>query len=229
MPANSESKLRDDSRQPESDPGGQSSLRAILEKARAGDEDARNELFSRCRAYLNVIAQSQLETWMTTKVDTSDLIQQTMLEAHRGFEKFRGNSDGEWLAWLRQILQNNTVDLIRHYKGAAKRDVSRERIASTMAGENDSRPYFDPELSAATPSGVVMQHEAELELAAAIEQLNDDYRRVIILRSLQRMPFDEVAERMDRSRTATQMLWTRAVKQLEKHLNSRGQHAPDET
>lgn len=194
-------------------------LRTLIDRAREGDEQARNELFSKCRGYLNVIAQSHMESWMATKVDTSDLIQQTMLEAHRGFEKFRGNSEGEWLAWLRQILQNNTVDVIRHYKGAAKRDVSREQIASAMGGDDASRQYFDPELSAASPSGIVMQHEAELELAAAIDGLSEDYRRVIILRSLQKLSFDEVAARMDRSGPATQMLWARAIKQLEKNLN----------
>jgi len=66
----------------------------------------------------------------------------------------------------------------------------------------------------------VMQYENEIEVADAISQLPDDYRDVIMLRNLQRLPFSDVAQQMGRSRPAVQMLWMRAIKKLEEVLKS---------
>ena len=49
-----------------------------------------------------------------------------MLEAFRDFERFGGNSEQEWLAWLKRILAHNAADFIRRYRGTAKRQARRE-------------------------------------------------------------------------------------------------------
>src|SRR6056297_2152140 len=99
---------------------------SLLSKAREGDDSARDELFEKCRAYVGFMARSQMETWMNAKIDASDLIQQTMMDAHTGFDQFRGQSEGEWIGWLKKILQHNAVDFCRRYKGTEKRDANRE-------------------------------------------------------------------------------------------------------
>ncbi len=63
-----------------------------------------------------------------------------------------------------------------------------------------------------------MQHDDELRVAAALAQLTDDHREVIVLRNLERLSFDEVARLMNRSRPAAQMLWMRAMKKLQEVL-----------
>ena len=55
-------------------------------------------------------------------------------------------------------------------------------------------------------------------MADALAQLPDDHREVIVLRNLQRLPFDAVAQRMGRSRPAVQMLWMRAIRKLQHTL-----------
>jgi RNA polymerase sigma-70 factor (ECF subfamily) len=67
---------------------------------------------------------------------------------------------------------------------------------------------------------VLQEHEQEMELADAISQLSADHQEIIVLRNLQRLPFDEIAQLMGRTRPAVQMLWTRAVKQLEQRLRN---------
>src|SRR5205085_4743368 len=79
----------------------------LLAQARAGDAAARDRLFARCRDYLGLAARARVETWLRAKVDASDLVQQTLMEAHRGFGRFQGATEAEWLAWLRRILDNN--------------------------------------------------------------------------------------------------------------------------
>ncbi|WP_437204648.1 sigma-70 family RNA polymerase sigma factor [Planctomicrobium sp. SH664] len=197
-----------------------SRISGLLEQARQGNTSARDELFQSCRNYLNLVARMQVESWMRTRVDASDLVQQTLLEAHRGFDKFAGSSEGEWLGWLKQMLTHNTQDFIRQQR-TAKRGGARE-----IPIHNDSAFLGGIGLSQLhdklpTPSQLLMARERELELADCVAELAPDYQEVLQLRSLQRLSFDEVAERMGRSRSATQMLWMRAVQKLEQMLSGR--------
>jgi RNA polymerase sigma-70 factor (ECF subfamily) len=198
----------------------QSSLADLLNRARDGDLAARDRLFEKCRRYVGVVARAEVESWLQAKVDASDLVQQTMLDAHQGWDAFRGQTEGEWLAWLRQILTHNATDFVRQYGGTAKRRVSREvpiRVATADRSHDFLRDPADPGES---PSAVVLRHEREIEVADAVCQLDDDYQEVVMLRNLQRLPFDEVARRMGRSRAATQMLWMRALRKLQQILSS---------
>ena len=187
------------------------SLVVLLSKARDGDDTARDELFAKCRSYLALVARAQVESWLQAKVDASDLVQQTLLDAHRGLRDFRGRTDAEWFAWLRQILKRNATDFVRQYGVAEKRQAGRE-----VSLQRDDSHHFglEPPDSAESPSDFLMRHEQEVIVAETLTQLPADYQEVIILRNLQRLPFDEVAQRMGRSRPAVQMLWMRAIRKL---------------
>jgi RNA polymerase sigma-70 factor (ECF subfamily) len=200
----------------------ESGLLQLLNRARDGDDAARDELFHKCRNYVNIVARAQVEGWMRSKVDASDLVQQTLLEAHRGFQNFRGNSEGEWFAWLRQILSHNAADFVRHYRGTQKRQANRELPMFVQSPDQSGEFSREPSAADETPSQVVMRHEREIEVAEAVSQLIPDHQEVIMLRNLQRLPFNEVAERMDRTRPAVQMLWMRALRKLKEILEANG-------
>ena len=189
----------------------------LIQSARQGDPSARQRLFSIGRDYMGLVARAQVESWLRAKVDASDVVQQTLLEAHRDFDRFAGQSEQEWLGWLRRILTHNVADFVRRYRGTSKRAVRREI------------PFRDPEQSAAfgapepaapglTPSQEFLHADAELQLSAALGQLAEDYQEVIMLRNLERLSFNEVAQRMGRSRPAVQMLWMRAIQRLQEIL-----------
>jgi RNA polymerase sigma-70 factor (ECF subfamily) len=186
----------------------------LIGLARSGDDEARQQLFELCRAYLGFVARSHVESWLRRKVDASDLVQQTMLEAHRDFARFGGVSEQEWLAWLRKILAHNAADFVRQYRGTAKRRAGREVHFRDPA---ESRDFGAPEPAApgGTPSQEFLQLDNALRVTAALAELPADYQEVIMLRNLQRLPFNEVAERMNRTRPAVQMLWMRAIKKLQ--------------
>jgi RNA polymerase sigma-70 factor (ECF subfamily) len=161
-----------------------------------------------------MVARAQIESWLQARVDASDLVQQTMLEAHRDFACFQGHGQGEWLAWLRRILTHNAADFVRHYRGAAKRQVFRE---VPLRGPRETDAWAgapEPIAAGATPSQEFLQRDDELLVAAALTELTPDYQEVILLRNMERLPFDEVARRMGRSRPAVQMLWMRAIRKL---------------
>lgn len=195
-----------------------SSLIPLLDRARSGEASARDELFARCRNYVALIAQTRVESWMHAKVDASDLVQQTLLEAFRGIEDFRGETDAEWLAWLRKILAHNTNDFIRRYR-TDKRAIGRERPLATTNPDQSRAAGIEPADPGKTPSQILADHERDIQIADAIARLADDHREVILLRNMQRLPFDEIARRMNRTRPAVQMLWMRAIRKLEELLN----------
>ena len=194
------------------------SISDLLPRARSGDQQALDGLFTACRNYVRVIAQAHVESWLRAKVDASDLVQQTLLDAYRGFGRFEGASEAEWLAWLRVILQHNAADFVRQFHGAAKRQVGREVPLGVPPGDSSLGNGIQPAADGETPSQLLIRKERELRMADALMRLSADHREVVELRNLQRLPFDEVAQRLKRSRPAAQMLWLRAIQKLRELL-----------
>jgi RNA polymerase sigma-70 factor, ECF subfamily len=194
----------------------------LISQARQGDAECRERLFELCRSYLGFVARSQVETWLRRKVDASDLVQETMLEAYRDFDRFQGGSEQEWLAWLKRILAHNAADFVRRYRGTAKREAGRE-IPFRDPDDSLARGAPEPAADQPTPSQEFLQIDTELRVTAALAEMPEDYQEVIVLRNLQRLPFNEVAERMNRTRPAVQMLWMRAIKKLQEMMEDNEQ------
>ena len=194
---------------------------ALIRQARQGDAACRDQLFALCHSYLQIVARSQVESSLRAKVDASDLVQETLLEAFRDFQRFSGNSEQEWLAWLKRILAHNAADFIRRYRGTAKRQARREVPIRGPQESTIVRGAPEPAAECPTPSQEFLRIDDELRVTAALAELPADYREVIVLRNLQRLPFNEVAERMERSRPAVQMLWMRAIRKLQRRWASR--------
>jgi RNA polymerase sigma-70 factor (ECF subfamily) len=190
-------------------------VEVLLARAREGDEFERDRLFEACRGYLALVARTQVESWLQAKADASDLVQQTLLEAHKGFDRFEGKTEAEWLAWLRRILSHNAADLVRRYRGTTKRQARREIPLRRPSDDSQAGGAPEPAGREPTPSQQLVARDRDLQIAAALDQLTPDHREVIVLRNLERLPFDVVAERMGRSRPAVQMLWARAIKRLQ--------------
>jgi RNA polymerase sigma-70 factor (ECF subfamily) len=190
----------------------------LIARARQGDAARRDELFQLCRDYLGYVARAQVESWLQAKVDASDLVQQTLFEAHRDFARFQGSTEAEWLAWLRRILAHNAQDYVRQFHGTAKRQARRE-VPVRGPGDDSQMLGVEPAAREPSPSQQLIRRDEELRVTAALGRLSEDHREVIVLRNLERLPFDEIARRMGRSRPAVQMLWMRAVKKLQEAMD----------
>src|SRR5437588_7443589 len=99
----------------------------LLEQAQAGDAATLGRLLELYRRYLALLARVQIGKRLQGKVDASDLVQETFLEAHRNFARFRGQTEAELVCWLRQILATNLANVCRRYLGTQGRDVRLER------------------------------------------------------------------------------------------------------
>jgi RNA polymerase sigma-70 factor (ECF subfamily) len=186
----------------------------MLVLARAGDGTALGQLFEFYREYLALLASVQLGRRLRGKVDAADVVQDTFLEAHRDFAQFRGATEAELIAWLRQVLARNLANLLRHYFGVKARDVRLERDLHAeleRSSEALDRGLLDRQTS---PSRQAARREQAVLLADALRRLPEDYRDVIVLRHLEGYTFAEVARRMGRSLDSVDKLWVRALSRL---------------
>lgn len=189
----------------------------LLTSAQAGDEHRLGELLQLYRNYLTVLATTQLDARLRQRVSPSDLVQETMLSAYRDFSQFRGNSEPELLSWLRRILINSLYHAYETHMQAQRRDVRRDvsldevnklldrsvtRLAHVLADKNPS------------PSACVSNRERTVAMADQLAKLRSEYRDVVVLRNLQGLSFEEIAERLGRKTGTVRMQWLRAIEKL---------------
>ena len=183
----------------------------LLEQARTGDREALGSLLEEYREYLRLLARARVGRGLRTRLDPSDLVQETLLEAQRDFRQFLGNSDGELAVWLRRILARNLADQVKHHQ-SQRRDLSREQPLDPLIEQAHDK------LAAglSTPSAQAVRREQAVLVAQALAKLPVDYREVIVLRHLEGRSFDEIAATLSRSSGAVRMLWMRALERLGK-------------
>jgi RNA polymerase sigma-70 factor (ECF subfamily) len=189
-----------------------------LEAARRGDRVALGELLHACRPYLLQIAAAELDADLRAKAAPADLVQETFLRGYHRFASFRGRSEPELLAWLRQTLLRLLLRLRERFRAAQKCDVARER--SLDAGPPLGGLYqllIDGE---PTPSTAARRNEEEVALGDALARLPAHYRRVLELRHREYLPFAAIARALGRSEDAVQHLYVRAVRRLRRSISA---------
>ncbi len=169
-------------------------------------------------SYLTVVAESQMNAKLRAKVDPCDIVQETMLEAHRDLGMFRAKSDAELRTWLRTILTNNLVSAAR-YHSRQKRNGQRElslNSASVSSGRyhqhhNNTDPSF--------PGQKLVQQECSEKLAAALRRLLADERTAVTLKHFHNRSVVEIALHLGRTEGAVAGLLRRGMKKLRTHFH----------
>jgi RNA polymerase sigma-70 factor (ECF subfamily) len=192
----------------------------LLQQARTGCREALGRLLELYRNYLRLLARTQIDMALRVRVDPSDLVQETLLEAHRDFEDFVGTGEKELVAWLRRILVRNLADQVRRHK-AQVRDWGRQESLEVLLDRSSSAAERALAKGVSTPSAQAARREQGVLLADALARLPADYRDVIVLRNLEHRKFDEIAARMGRSAGAVRMLWSRALEKLGQLMEDR--------
>ncbi len=199
--------------------------RLLLDAAREGQSESLGRLLQLYCSYLKLLATTQLDQKLRRRISPSDIVQETLFEAHRDFAQFRGSSESEFVSWLRRILVNNLARVVEKHVLAEKRDVRREVSLEAMGASlerSTARLVSVLAENGTSPSSDAERNEHAIALADELAKLSPDYREVIVLRHLEGLPFNDVAERMQRSPGAVRMLWVRSVAQLRVRLEARG-------
>ena len=192
----------------------------LLQQARRGDREALGRLLEAQRAALHRLAEGRLGERIEVRVDASDIIQQTFLEAHRSFQQFAGQDARELVAWLQGILDHKVAGAVRDHTLLLKRDVRREQsMDDSQGGKGLLKQQLDAGLS--SPSEKAIRGEEERRLAKALTTLPADQSEAVRLRHLEGWTLADIARRLGRSPAATAGLIKRGMQALRRRLRER--------
>ena len=174
----------------------------------------------RYRDYLRLLARLHLDPRLAGKVDPSDIVQQSLLEAHQDLAALKGKTEGELVAWLRTILTRNLLNTARDFT-AQRRDVRRERSLAQQV--EDSSVRLDKFLASdqTSPSQRVSRGEEAERLAIALAALPEDQRAAVILKHFHDWSVAQIAEHLDRSTLAVGGLLKRGLKKLRELMDEK--------
>jgi RNA polymerase sigma-70 factor (ECF subfamily) len=172
----------------------------------------------RFRSYLLFLARHQLQGRAPVQVDASDLVQQTLLEAHQQVARFRGGTDAERAAWLRQILAHNLADAVRALH-RDKRDRDRERPLEAALAQSSAQLASWLAADQSSPSQRAVRHEEAVRLADALAQLPEAQREALVLQHWHGLTLAQIGQRLGRTPVAVAGLLKRGLARLRELLD----------
>jgi RNA polymerase sigma-70 factor (ECF subfamily) len=182
-----------------------------IAEARRGSRPALNRLLEACFRYLLAVAHRELCAALRSRLDPVDVVQDTLMKAWRHFPQFEGETEAEWLAWLRQILRHNLANERRRHIQAAMRSTRRE-VPLT-----ESALVQLPNIAGREAASVgcqTQEQERNEALVDALGRLPERYRQVLHLRTEEGWTFARVGGPLHCSAEAARKLWRRAANEL---------------
>ena len=176
--------------------------------------------FHHYRGFLSILARAAISQHWDRRFDASDLVQETLLHAHRHRDQIRGQSPGEIAAWLRAILGRNIAQAMRDNQ-RKRRDLRREVSLEAVLAQSSVRLAACVERRESTPSENVRRQELAVQVGEALLELPEAQQDAILGLYIEGLPIDEVARRMERTPTSITMLVRRGLAKLRETLKER--------
>jgi RNA polymerase sigma-70 factor, ECF subfamily len=188
----------------------------LLAQARTGDQGAFSRLFECYRPYLLRLIQIRMDDRMRHRVDPSDVVQETHLEALRRFQTYLDNPAVPFRLWLRQLAAERMGKLRRHHLLTGRRSVAREVRATDDTEYLQLALEFPADTS--TPSQQVSREEFAARVRAAVERLDPADREIIVLRVFEGLPYDEAGYLLGIDPATARKRHSRAIVRLHRLL-----------
>jgi RNA polymerase sigma-70 factor (ECF subfamily) len=188
----------------------------LLDQVRRNEAGAVDRLLARHREPVRRMIDLRLDPAIAARLDASDVVQEVLIEASRRLTDYLRDGTMPFHLWLRHLAQDHLIDAHRRHRQAQKRGVDREQpiVPAAFADRSSielAAQFLDPEL---TPASAAMQQELQRRLHAAITQLNDDDRDIILMRHFEQLSNQEVALLLKLTEAASSMRYLRALRRL---------------
>jgi RNA polymerase sigma-70 factor (ECF subfamily) len=164
-----------------------------------------------------LVRQMQLDPRLRRHLDTSDIVQDTLVRAWERLEQFNGHTEAELVKWLKQILSNLVKDLWDYFR-AEKRDLALEQSLQAVLTQSALRLEAHLADKQSSPSQRAERQELLLRTASALEQLPEDQRDVVILHHMNEASVAEIAEQLNRTKKSVVGLLYRGLRRLRELL-----------
>src|SRR5437868_2590041 len=203
--------------------------RSLLDRAKSGDAAAVDDLLAKHRDPLRRAVQLRLDPALARRVDASDIVQDVLLEANRRLRDYLQHPAMPFHLWLRHLAKDRLIDAHRFHRKAQRRSLDREQAVQPPAWAEASSvqliaQLLDPEK---TPATAAVQQELERRLQAAVAELDEADREVILMRHYEGLGNQDVAAALGLTEAAASMRYLRALRRLRAGLVGEGGAAGD--
>jgi RNA polymerase sigma-70 factor, ECF subfamily len=199
--------------------------RRLLDDAKTGDASAVDRLLGEFREPLRQVINLRLDPVLARRVDASDIVQDVLIEANQRLTEYLKNPAMPFHLWLRHLAQDRIIDAHRRHRLAQRRSIDKEQPIARPAWADESEASLVAQLvdGERTPGSEAIQAELARRLAAAINELSDDDREIILMRHHEALSNQEVAKALGLTEAAASMRYLRALRRLRTVLVPEGE------
>ena len=188
--------------------------RDLVAAAQRGDRDAFKTLFERYhrRAYalaLGVVRHPD---------DALDVVQEAFIKAHKYLDKFEGNAS--FYTWLYRIVMNLAIDHLRKHRRVKPVELDETRI------EPDGDQPLLPRILGGNPGQALMDKQIRTRIDQALDQLSENHRSVLVMREIEGLSYEEMAQAMSCSKGTIMSRLFHARRNMQKQLLDLLDHPP---
>lgn len=188
----------------------------LLDDAKGGEPSAVDRLLGEFREPLRRVIDLRLDPAIARRVDASDIVQDVLLEANQRLVEYLKKPDMPFHLWLRALAQDRIIDTHRRHRLAQRRSVDREQPIARPAWTEESSVSLVAQLidTERTPTSEAIQQELLRKLTAAIDQLSEDDREIVLMRHHEALSNQEAAKSLGLTEAAASMRYLRALRRL---------------
>ena len=197
----------------------------LLQRANGGDRNALGELMEIYRPKIQRVIEFRIDSGLRGRVDASDVLQETFVEAVRRFDYFLQNKKTSLFLWLRFLALQKLDELYRHHFGAQKRDANREVSIFRQPNKNETTAQIAAQLlgDLTSPSRALLRDEARDMIESALTSLDELDQEVLALRHFEQLSNHEVAEALGIQSAAASKRFVRALQRLKAIIDEYGE------
>lgn len=186
----------------------------LVDAARRGDRDAFRTLFERYHRRAYALAFGVLRH----QDDALDVVQDAFIKAHKYLDKFEGTSS--FYTWLYRIVMNLAIDHLRKHRRVKPVELDDQHLEEA-AGDDT----LLPKILGANPGRALMDKEIRARIDRALGELSDNHRAVLVMRELEGMSYEEMAQAMGCSKGTIMSRLFHARKNMQRQLADLVEHA----
>lgn len=190
-------------------------LRRLVERAKAGEQEAIAELFKLYEEKLMAMVRNKLGDKLHGQMESVDLSQSVWKDVLKGFKDFEYRGPESFLGWL-ATLSTRKVQAKGRYYSASKRDP--DKVNPIRREESTSEGVTLPPAPDPTPSKIAMSREEQENFMRILNDFPEIQRQVLIYRMRDELEYEEIARIVGKSPDATKKIYARSLKKLLQHM-----------
>jgi RNA polymerase sigma-70 factor (ECF subfamily) len=196
----------------------------LIDSAAAGDTRAMGELFAQCRDRLRMLVRLRMDRRVQGRVDPSDILQETFLEASQRIGEFARKKPMPFFLWLRFLTAQRLIIAHRRHLGAQMRDAAAEVSLYARPMPEATSVSLAAQLlgNFTSPDQAAVRAEMQLKLQQALNEMEPMDREVLAMRHFEQLSNGETAQALGISKTAASNRYVRALARLRDIMEGMG-------